>query len=119
MIGPAGKLLELLDRHPMRPAHIHLIVSFQCRSLRRGIVANKTAQVLHDDYKPLTTQIFDSRDQHLTDDSVFAVKDSLVVEFKPLKGNDQATLEVVYDVALVKREAKSTNGTAPAPVGSS
>jgi catechol 1,2-dioxygenase len=25
--GPAGKLLQLLDRHPMRPAHIHLIVS--------------------------------------------------------------------------------------------
>jgi catechol 1,2-dioxygenase len=26
--GPAGKVLQLLDRHPMRPAHIHLIVSF-------------------------------------------------------------------------------------------
>ena len=25
--GPAGKLLQLLDRHPMRPAHIHFIVS--------------------------------------------------------------------------------------------
>lgn len=25
--GPAGKLLKLLDRHPYRPAHIHLIVS--------------------------------------------------------------------------------------------
>ena len=24
--GPAGKLLKLMDRHPMRPAHIHLIV---------------------------------------------------------------------------------------------
>jgi len=24
--GPGGKLLELLDRHPMRPAHIHFIV---------------------------------------------------------------------------------------------
>ena len=24
--GPAGKLLELMDRHPFRPAHIHLIV---------------------------------------------------------------------------------------------
>ena len=24
--GPAGKLLQLLDRPPMRPAHIHLIV---------------------------------------------------------------------------------------------
>jgi protocatechuate 3,4-dioxygenase beta subunit len=25
--GPAGQLLKLLDRHPMRPAHIHLMVS--------------------------------------------------------------------------------------------
>lgn len=24
--GPAGKLLRLMDRHPMRPAHIHFIV---------------------------------------------------------------------------------------------
>lgn len=25
--GPAGKLLELLDRHKYRPAHLHLLVS--------------------------------------------------------------------------------------------
>lgn len=25
--GPAGKILQLLDRHPYRPAHLHLIVS--------------------------------------------------------------------------------------------
>jgi catechol 1,2-dioxygenase len=25
--GPAGELLKRLDRHPFRPAHIHLIVS--------------------------------------------------------------------------------------------
>lgn len=25
-IGPAGKLLKLMDRHPFRPAHIHIIV---------------------------------------------------------------------------------------------
>ena len=25
--GPAGKLLKLMDRHPYRPAHIHLMVS--------------------------------------------------------------------------------------------
>lgn len=26
--GPAGELLGMLDRHPFRPAHIHLIVSY-------------------------------------------------------------------------------------------
>lgn len=25
--GPAGELLGMMDRHPFRPAHIHLIVS--------------------------------------------------------------------------------------------
>jgi catechol 1,2-dioxygenase len=29
--GPAGKILQLLDRHPYRPAHIHLIVSLSLR----------------------------------------------------------------------------------------
>lgn len=27
-LGPGGKLLELMDRHPFRPAHIHIIVCF-------------------------------------------------------------------------------------------
>ena len=27
--GPAGKLLQLLDRHPFRPAHIHFIVGLR------------------------------------------------------------------------------------------
>lgn len=31
--GPAGKLLELMDRHPYRPAHIHLIVSLVFSSI--------------------------------------------------------------------------------------
>ena len=30
IIGPAGKLLQLLDRHPFRPAHIHIIVCLFC-----------------------------------------------------------------------------------------
>jgi catechol 1,2-dioxygenase len=25
--GPAGKMLQLMDRHPFRPAHIHILVS--------------------------------------------------------------------------------------------
>ena len=34
--GPAGELLAMLDRHPFRPAHIHLIVSFEVWSLKCG-----------------------------------------------------------------------------------
>lgn len=64
--GPAGKLLQLMDRHPYRPAHIHLIVTAP-------------------GHRQLTTQIFDRRDKYVTDDSVFAVKDELVVDFLPRK----------------------------------
>ncbi|GJP92289.1 hypothetical protein CBS63078_1892 [Aspergillus niger] len=84
--GPAGKLLELMDRHPFRPAHIHIIATY-------------------DGYKPLTTQIFDSKDKYLTNDSVFAVKDSLIVDFVPRKDDPQAGLELNYDVKLVRAPA--------------
>jgi catechol 1,2-dioxygenase len=50
---------------------------------------------------PLTTQIFDRQDKYLTNDSVFAVKDSLVVDFLPRKDDPQAGLELEYDVKLV------------------
>ncbi|WPH05090.1 Hypothetical protein R9X50_00798900 [Acrodontium crateriforme] len=80
--GPAGKLLKLTDRHPYRPAHIHLMV-------------------LADGYKPITTQVFDVKSKYLEDDSVFAVKDALLIDFKPREGDEKAKLEVHYDLALV------------------
>ncbi|EYE98066.1 intradiol ring-cleavage dioxygenase [Aspergillus ruber CBS 135680] len=86
--GPAGKVLKLMDRHPFRPAHIHIIATY-------------------DGYKPLTTQIFDSKDPYLTNDSVFAVKDSLVVDFVPREGDTQAGLELEYDIKLVPNESKA------------
>ncbi|QIW99165.1 hypothetical protein AMS68_004683 [Peltaster fructicola] len=73
--GPAGKLLQLLDRHPMRPAHIHFILSAP-------------------GYKPLVTQIFDRRDKHIDNDTVFAVKDSLVVDFMPKEGDPKAHFDL-------------------------
>ncbi len=51
-------------------------------------------------YKPLTTQIFDRKDPYLENDSVFAVKDSLIVDFRPLKGNPKATLELEYTIVI-------------------
>lgn len=89
--GPAGKLLQLLDRHPYRPAHIHLIV-------------------LVEGYKPITTQIFDKDSKYLEDDSVFAVKDSLVVEFVPRKDDDQAKVELKYDIKMVPISSKGESG---------
>jgi hypothetical protein len=57
-------------------------------------------QVQHPSYKPLTTQIFDRRDPYLENDSVFGVKDSLIVDFVPLKDNPKATLELNFPVIL-------------------
>lgn len=79
--GPAGRLLQLLDRHPMRPAHIHFIVSAP-------------------GYKSLTTQIFDRRDKHIANDAVFAVKESLICDFLPRKGDPKAQFELEYDFRL-------------------
>jgi catechol 1,2-dioxygenase len=82
--GPAGKILEALDRHSWRPAHIHLLIGTQS-------------------YAPLVTQIFDSKSKYLTDDSVFAVKDGLTVDFVPLKDNEKASLELTYDIKLMPK----------------
>lgn len=62
-------------------------------------------QATHDGHKPLTTQIFDRQDKYLTNDSVFAVKDSLIVDFVPRKDDPQAGLELEYDVKLVADQA--------------
>jgi catechol 1,2-dioxygenase len=48
----------------------------------------------------VTTQIFDRKDKYLENDSVFAVKESLIVDFVPLKNNPKAVLELKYDIAL-------------------
>ncbi|KAK4907495.1 hypothetical protein LTR28_000453 [Elasticomyces elasticus] len=93
--GPAGELFTLLDRHPMRPAHIHLM----------------RLKISHKDFKPVTNQIFPKGDKYLSTDTVFAVKDDLVVEFTPLKGDDKAELELEYNIRLAPK------GTAPAKEG--
>jgi catechol 1,2-dioxygenase len=98
--GPAGVLLNLLDRHPMRPAHIHLMIS-------------------HDSYKPVTTQIFPKDDPYLTTDSVFAVKDDLVVDFTPLKGDKEATLDLEYNIVLASKDMKGLSETPISASGSS
>jgi catechol 1,2-dioxygenase len=41
--------------------------------------------------------IFDDVSPYLADDSVFAVKNSLLASFKPIEDDPQATLEVEYD----------------------
>ncbi|KAJ9614359.1 hypothetical protein H2200_002495 [Cladophialophora chaetospira] len=82
--GPAGKLLQLLDRHPMRPAHIHCIVTAA-------------------GYKRLTTELFDRRDKHVYDDAVFAVKEDLIVDFVPKVGDPKAHFDLEYNFKLARQ----------------
>ncbi|KAF2139207.1 uncharacterized protein K452DRAFT_320376 [Aplosporella prunicola CBS 121167] len=85
--GPAGVLLRLFDRSPWRPAHIHLMIT-------------------HEGYKPVITQIYPKEDPHLVDDSVFAVKPDLVVDFKPRKDDPKAELDLEYNVFLAPKAHK-------------
>lgn len=82
--GPAGKLLQIMDRHPMRPGHIHW-------------------RVTHPEYHSLITQIYDRDCKYTKDDSVFAVKDDIIVDFIPAKeefANKGIQNELHYDIAL-------------------
>ncbi|KAH8195820.1 hypothetical protein TruAng_010010 [Truncatella angustata] len=81
--GPAGHLLQLLDRHPYRPAHIHFIVTAE-------------------GHRSLTTQIFDGEDKYIRDDAVFAVKEELIVKFKEAKTKTTNSVkwELEYDFYL-------------------
>ncbi|KAF2194960.1 aromatic compound dioxygenase [Zopfia rhizophila CBS 207.26] len=91
--GPAGKILRALDRHPMRPAHIHFIITAP-------------------GYKPIVTQIFDRRDKYIENDAVFAVKDSLIVDFKPYQGDPKADFELPYDFKLATYEDANKHSVA-------
>lgn len=77
-----------MERHPFRPAHIHLMVSA-------------------DNYKPLITQLYPRDDQYVTNDTVFAVKDDLLLDFKP-SNDSKAKLDLEYNVTLAPAGKKTT-----------
>lgn len=60
--GPVGRLLDAVHRSPMRASHLHFMVSAPAR-------------------RTLVTHIFVRGDELLDRDSVFGVKDSLVMDF--------------------------------------
>jgi catechol 1,2-dioxygenase len=69
-------------------------------------IANIALQVTHPEYKGCTTQLYPKDDPWLVTDTVFAVKDDLVVDFKPLEGDDKAELELEFDVILAPKDYK-------------
>lgn len=94
--GPAGLLLQFMDRHPNRPSHIHWRVSTPS-------------------FVSLITQIYSDDDPYVEDDSVFAVKEDCIVSFKPIEhtifkndaGLKAKNIKNVlnYDIKLCKESA--------------
>lgn len=91
--GPVGELLRATARHPWRPAHVHAIVS-------------------HPDCRSLTTHLFDSEDEYLESDVVFAVKASLIKVFAL---NDDPDAAEQYGVYAPFRELEHDFVLTPSP----
>ena len=60
--GPVGRMLRKMGRHPMRPGHIHMIVSAP-------------------GHHAITTHLFAAGSEYIDSDAVFGVKESLVTDF--------------------------------------
>ena len=60
--GPVGKILEAAGRRPWRPSHLHYIIKAP-------------------GYKTLVTEVFPADDPYLDEDTVFGVRDDLVMHY--------------------------------------
>lgn len=76
--GPTGRLLEILGRHPWRPAHIHLIAS-------------------HEGHRTLTTQIYFEGDPYLDSDSVRAARPELAFPLVDAEGGKRVEFDIVLE----------------------
>ena len=70
-----------MGHHPMRPGHIHFMIS------KPG-------------YKPLISQIYDSETEYLDNDAVFAVKESLIGDMSPAPEGADTDLVMQFDFRL-------------------
>jgi hydroxyquinol 1,2-dioxygenase len=60
--GPVGRMLQALNRHPWRPAHLHFMIKAP-------------------GYETLVTHVFRNGDKYLDSDAVFGVRSSLIAEW--------------------------------------
>ncbi len=77
----AGELIRYMGHHPNRPGHLHFILA-------------------KDGYRTLVSQVFDADSPWLDEDSVFAVKNSLVAKFEKGRPGDDTDLYVRFDFTL-------------------
>jgi hydroxyquinol 1,2-dioxygenase len=83
--GPVGELLRAGGRGPMRPAHIHFMVTAP-------------------GYSRLITHVFAAGDEYLATDAVFGVKQSLVADFTEHEDDGKKYSAVNYDLVLATTE---------------
>jgi hydroxyquinol 1,2-dioxygenase len=94
--GPVGQLLAQANRSPMRPAHIHFMVTAP-------------------GYQGVTTHVFADGDAYLDSDAVFGVRDELIapmIRHEPGRAADGRELDrpywsVTYDIVLAPDDATS------------
>ncbi len=67
--GPVGDLLTTTGRHPWRPSHLHYIIKAE-------------------GYKSLVTEVFPDDDPYLDQDTVFGVREDLVMSYKRQKASE-------------------------------
>lgn len=60
--GPVGQILDAAGRHPWRPSHLHFIVTA-------------------DGFRDLVTEVFPDDDPYLDEDTVFGVREDLVMTY--------------------------------------
>ncbi len=85
--GPVGEMLRKMGRHNMRPAHLHFIVSA-------------------DGHSTVTTELYTRGDEYLETDTVFGVKDSLVVDYLPLPDAEKQKAEMPHGKWLLDYDFK-------------
>lgn len=93
--GPVGAILDACGRHPWRPSHLHFIVKAP-------------------GYRTLVTEVFPDDDPYLDEDTVFGVRDDLIMHYHEktaetfpdgmaISGQvDAPYLSVKFDVVLAK-----------------
>ena len=67
--GPVGGILDACGRHPWRPSHLHYIVKAP-------------------GFKSLVTEVFPDDDPYLDQDTVFGVRDDLVMKYETKQAAD-------------------------------
>lgn len=92
--GPVGDILRACGRHPWRPSHLHFIAEAQ-------------------GFRPLVTEVFPDDDPYLDQDTVFGVREDLVMSYQEMPAGSFPQgfalsgqvpgpyLKVVFDLTLV------------------